>query len=228
MIRVIPTWLLNRAGFRQPPSSIVRGYFLQFFKIFSLFAAVYTLTAFLAATRTSNYNFAFAWEAQIPIVGAAVWLYLSIVLLFVLPPFCVRRLDELKGLSRGLCAGIVIAGVIFYLFPAGVMWPRAVDGQNLPWALTYLHEIDKPFNTLPSLHVFFATVFTAFVSRRVRRARIWLWPWWAGICVSVLLVHQHHVLDIVAGAALAVFVLRLIIEPSSTCSTMRETKKVFA
>ena len=40
------------------------------------------------------------------------------------------------------------------------------------------------------------------------RARLFWLIWWGGVCASVLLVHQHHVIDVIAGTALGAVLLR--------------------
>ncbi|HYH46347.1 MAG TPA: phosphatase PAP2 family protein, partial [Thermoanaerobaculia bacterium] len=74
---------------------------------------------------------------------------------------------------------------------------RIADGLNLT------------YNLLPSLHVTFAVLcVSAFSPRAPRTVRALLWLWALLIAASTVLIHQHHVLDAVAGWLLATLLSR--------------------
>jgi len=207
VIQLIPTPFLQRFGFHQPDEKLALTYFKWVAVIGLIFASVYTLAGDWAMGADRHYNFAFEWEENIPMFGPAVWIYFSVILLFVLPPFALRQ-NDIHRMGYALCTAILFSGVIFVLFPAPVIWPGAAQREDVTFALRLLHQIDPRANTLPSLHVVYATVIVSFVTWRVPQAKLWLWSWWALICSSVLFVHQHHVLDIFAAVALSWVVFR--------------------
>jgi membrane-associated phospholipid phosphatase len=58
-------------------------------------------------------------------------------------------------------------------------------------------------NFVPSLHVTLSVVCIAVYARRAGTAgKALLWAWSAFIGVSTLLLHQHYVVDVLAGYAL--------------------------
>jgi len=74
-----------------------------------------------------------------------------------------------------------------------------------------IFSIDLPFNLVPSLHVVYSTsICLAIASRASHRVQAFLWCWLALLVASTLLVHQHHLLDVVAGLLLAVLARALL------------------
>jgi membrane-associated phospholipid phosphatase len=69
-----------------------------------------------------------------------------------------------------------------------------------------------PHNLVPSLHVVFSALilFSIIQTSKMPIARIALWGWLLLLCVSTLLVHQHHLLDVAAGLTLAMLFDHLI------------------
>ena len=94
----------------------------------------------------------------------------------------------------------IIATVFFLLFPLTNAWVRP-DVDN--WAFRLADALNLAHNEFPSLHVAFA-VSAAWAYRR------FAWKLWAfAVAVSAWLMWEHHLLDIVAGVALAVIVMRV-------------------
>lgn len=173
-----------------------------------VFFAVYPATNELTAHRSGHWRLYLAAEQAIPFVPAAVWLYLSMYLLFLLPALFVPA-RAAPALGRQLIAGCVIGGLAFLLFPAVLGFERTLPAQA-PYREIFqaLHRVDAPHNLVPSLHVVFSSLIALACAQFARPAvgtglRLWL----ALIVLSTLLVHQHHLLD-VATALLLVAALR--------------------
>jgi membrane-associated phospholipid phosphatase len=66
--------------------------------------------------------------------------------------------------------------------------------------------VDLPHNLVPSLHVVFSAiiVFAIVEGMNKKATKIFTWGWLFLLCLSTLLVHQHHVLDVVTGLFIAV------------------------
>ena len=69
-----------------------------------------------------------------------------------------------------------------------------------------------PHNLVPSLHVATSALFIAVLYRSLSSVwiRAGLILWGMLLCASVLLVHQHHVLDVVSGLLLGYLCYRLV------------------
>jgi membrane-associated phospholipid phosphatase len=178
------------------------------FLLCALFALVYGGTNWLAAAGGRAFHLYAAWELSIPLVPAAIVIYFSIGLLFWLPLFV---FDEraLVALAKQFALGTLVAGLIFVLLPASLGYERLPPTGGFQQVFSLLHSIDQKFNTVPSLHVTYSTLIFGALYRIARtfQARLaWMW-WWSCICVSVLLVHQHHVVDIFAGVVLGAILL---------------------
>jgi fatty acid desaturase/membrane-associated phospholipid phosphatase len=192
-----------------PPANVLAAYLKWYALVGALFTLVYAAAACHSLGDVAHHRFAFSWEVSLPLVPEAAWIYLSIFALFVMPPFFLdeRRIRQL-GLS--LCVAVMVAGVAFFLFPAPVLWREhgpVVTGHAL---LDFIYRFDVRANSLPSLHVAFSAGIVSFVSPEAGWLRPVFWGWLALIMVSVVLVHQHHILDAVAGLALALVVGSLV------------------
>ena len=70
-----------------------------------------------------------------------------------------------------------------------------------------LFALDHPHNLVPSLHVAWSCAAVLAIIRHTGRGLTLLFLLWLVLIVSsVLLVHQHHVADVVTGLLLAVTV----------------------
>ena len=64
--------------------------------------------------------------------------------------------------------------------------------------------MDKPYNLLPSLHITLRTILADLYARKSRGfVNLSLHVWFSLVGLSTLLTHQHHVIDVLGGFALA-------------------------
>lgn len=132
-----------------------------------------------------------------------IWFYLSMYLLFALPPFFLQPL-ELKRLGIELLVATAVAGVVFVIFPVKLGFERVTPDDPLYGRIyAAVFSIDKPFNLVPSLHVVYTCAIALSIGRRMREySRGILLLWATLISLSTLLVHQHHLLDVVSALLL--------------------------
>jgi hypothetical protein len=170
-----------------------------------LFTLGYGGANWLASQQGLHHRFYWDAELTIPLVPQAIWVYLSINLVFLLPVF---RLDsaEMHWLGQRMIAATVIATFFFLVMPTTIGFPRldVSDGSYPAFALLYM--LDQPYNCVPSLHVAYSALIMLAVARRAGAAlRLGLGAWFLAIVTSTLLTHQHHLID--AAAALLLVAL---------------------
>lgn len=169
------------------------------------FAAIYGGCDWITRHRAMRVSLDFAWEQSIPFVPAASPVYLSLNLLLATLALSLRQRAQLLAAGTAITAMIAIAGACFLVLPSELNYappPPAGIWQPL---FNIADAMNLDYNLLPSLHVALAT-FAALVlgQRRATFTRVALTLWAIAIAVSTLLIHQHHVLDVAAGVALAV------------------------
>ncbi len=133
-----------------------------------------------------------------------IWVYLSMNLLLFFPPFFMA-VNELGLLGKQLIAGTVISGLFFLLIPTELGFERIVpDTSPYHELFSEIFKVDYPHNLVPSLHVVFSTSIILAICKHLTFWSRWLLLIWLGaIMASTMLVHQHHIIDVLAGFTLA-------------------------
>lgn len=168
-----------------------------------LFLGVYGFTNLHAETATHLYRFYFEWERSIPLIPEFILIYFSLnIFLFV--PLIWSSEEEILVLGKRASLTILIAGLCFYFFPAPTAFIRQAAVPAWSNFFRILFELDRPFNTFPSLHISFSVLIliTVWPAQSLTEKTMTVF-WVFLICLSVLFTHQHHVLDIMGGAILA-------------------------
>ena len=194
----------------QCPSFRLRLISAAGFVVFALIA--YDLSNWIASLRNITRCLAFPWEFDIPQVNWFVLPYLSIDVMLALSPLCTRRFDEWRALLRRLFWVFTISCAVFLVFPCRCDFPRSIPDDWTGALFRLLHFTDLPFNQAPSLHVseaiIVAPVLLARLKHVVWRAALVFWIILGS--VGTVLVHQHHLADVVTGAVLGCVIIRLI------------------
>ena len=199
-----------------PPSSRKQRGFV-FWAVWVLIAsyAVYPTANWLASLRDQRYDFITRWDAMIPLVPEFIFVYFSFFPFLLLPLWLVQQ-PVLSALGKRQIAGTLICGLVFVLFPANLAFERVIpDAEPYRSIFSAMFFVDKPHNLLPSLHIVYtALTCLAICQCQWGKGRIWLClgvvTWSAAICASTMLVHQHHVLDVVTALVLVAFLWVLI------------------
>lgn len=175
------------------------------------FALVYGGTDFLTSQHSHRVRLHLDAELAVPLVPEAVLVYMSIYLLFWMSPFVLRARRELRALAATLAAVTAVAGVGFLVFPADMAFPPTGDLGAWTKPVRFAQRLALTYNFAPSLHVALSTVCAAVYARQARPAgKALLFLWVAGIGASTLLLHQHYVVDVVTGYALALAGVRWV------------------
>jgi len=173
------------------------------------FFSVYPTCNWLTSLRGEYLSLYFPAEIQLPFVPEFILVYLSMYVLFAMPPFFLR-VAELTALGKQLVAGTLVSGLVFLLLPTRLGFARQIPESDFFDSLySTMFSVDLPHNMVPSLHVVFSgLILLALASSTAgeRYKTIWF-CWLIVICGSTLLVHQHHLIDVAAGLVL-VYLLR--------------------
>lgn len=178
-----------------------------FFKFMALFYALF-FPFYFGMGHLSSLHSTFAlympWERDIPLIPWMIWPYLSLFSLFLLPLFHMTA-GQIATLSRQSTATLLFAGATFLLFPAHLGYaPVAVEGMHHS-LFQLLFMVDTPHNLVPSLHVAFSALILLGCAERASPPLVWTYSFWLLITsASTILVHQHHLLDVFGGLALAI------------------------
>jgi hypothetical protein len=185
--------------------------FLKFLGMFYLFfLPVYFGAGHIAARTHDTFGLYWSWERDIPLVPWMIWPYLTLFSLFLLPLFHMSA-KQISALSRQSTATLAIAGVVFLLVPTHLGFPSiAVEGLHRP-VFGLLAVVDMPHNLVPSLHVAFSTLILLACAARTSPQLAWTYRFWVLVLsTSTVLVHQHHVIDVISGLTLALIMRRLL------------------
>ncbi len=168
----------------------------------ALFLPVYTSVNWLTSQRQELLDLYLRAELAIPLVPEAIWIYLSMLLLFCLPIFTLPR-ERARTEALAAILGLFTSAIIWMLLPARLGFERLLPaGYEALYGAIF--SLDAPHNLVPSLHVVFSTIAVQACGQNAPGlARLGLWIWLVCIMASTLLTHQHHLLDVVTGLMVA-------------------------
>jgi len=183
----------------------------------AIWIAVYSACNLVSSFRTDVRVLQFEWEKAVPFVPWLIVPYLSIDLFFVTAPFLSRTRQELHVLVARLLAATLIAAFCFLAVPMTLAAERPCFDGWLGGMYDLLKAGDRPHNMCPSLHVALLLLLWPVyhcATRGVLRATLYLW--FTLVLVSVLPVYQHHFIDIIGGAIVAIICLIAFPESEDT------------
>lgn len=123
----------------------------------------------------------------------------------IVPLLALRSKQVFMSYSIAVFAAQMVLNVLYLLVPATVPRPEltgtdvfSVLLRDLVWGL------DEPINTFPSNHVALSVIaMLALAQLGLNKRLVLVLQLWLGvICISTLLVHQHIIWDVLAGAAI--------------------------
>ncbi len=176
-----------------------------------IFFSVYGGASLLASVRGARPDFHFDWELRLPFIPGLAVVYLSVPLLLLLTPFILRTWRSFTPFFLTLTVETLVAGVVFLLLPMAQAYPARV-AHGFGAGLFHLADrLNLEYNAFPSLHIAF-TVTAAVVFGRLcgplGRALFALWA--MVVAASALLLHEHHLLDLAAGATLGLTTVAIV------------------
>ena len=191
-----------------PDGERLRTYFFWSLWVGVAFFAVYPTMNWITSLRSAPLHLYVPAELAIPFVPQFIWAYLSMYVVFLIPPLFIPA-AHMPPLGKQLIAGSLISAALFLLIPAELGFIRVVPA-HAPYAGIYagVFGVDRPYNLVPSLHVIYSSAIVLACADFVRPlARFAFLLWLGAIVASTVFVHQHHLLDVAAALAI-VYVLR--------------------
>ena len=192
--------------------SIILSY-LRFVLFYDLcFFPVYFGADAVASRLGYRFHLYWDWETRIPLIPWMIWPYVSLYLVFLAPLFTMAAPD-IRRLTVQTLIGIAIAGVGFILLPAQLSFPSAHVGGLSGELFALVSSFDTTANLVPSLHVLASTLILSACWDGMGVGlglRFCLQVWLVLIVGSVIFAHQHHLLDVIGGLAIAAAIKRLV------------------
>jgi membrane-associated phospholipid phosphatase len=150
----------------------------------------------------------FPGEASWPFFPVWSWVYVSGTVVLLTAPFLLADGRALGGLFASLTVALFGSAIVFLLLPVEPGFaPRVLPAGTSPATALCFHLVDAlnlERNSLPSLHVAFSILTAcALAMGRGAMARASLALWATAVASSTVLIHEHHLLDVVAGAVVA-------------------------
>lgn len=191
---------------------IVKTYIYWAFLVGVTFFSIYPLCNWITSKRSDVLHIYFDNELLIPLVPEFIWVYLSLYVVFFLPPFFLSVL-QLEKLGKEIILGTILSAVIYLLFPMTLGFERIVPEVQYKILFQNIFFLDLPYNMAPSLHIVYSgfilvSIFKVLISVLLKTLIV---IWFVLICFSTLLVHQHHIIDIILGL-IVVLLLNYIVK----------------
>jgi PAP2 superfamily len=182
------------------------AFWLAGLRLTALFGVGFYGAEWWAARQTRWHQLGMAWEAVIPWWPPAYGMYFSVLLVPFLVLLRVHDAQAVRTWERRMALALALGVACFVLWPAQLSYPEPSADQGERWAgLRQLAQlIAGRHNLLPSLHVALSgiTIFALWPWLGLA-ARLAISLWWLALMASILLTHQHHVADLLAGLLLA-------------------------
>lgn len=190
---------------------------LLFFGVALYYLGGYFFLNWFSSRRSSFHELALPFEKDLPFVPVLIFAYLLIYAFLATSYLAVDDLSYFKKIVKSFFILITIHYVFFLVFPVRYSLRPVVDEhqgfvENL---VVFYYWVDLPYNCFPSMHI--SNVFLiSFFLQRYRKfwGRI-LVPLACLVAVSVVLVKQHYIADVVAGLLVAGGVFKSVFGPLS-------------
>lgn len=173
---------------------------------------LYLFTNSIAANSPTHFTMYMEFEKEIPQIPEFISIYESYYLLLALNFIIIKSTNAIRSLSISLMASSAIACLIFIIFPGELGFSRTQNTTGFEAIFSSLHSLDLPYNLFPSLHITFSTisVFAIIDQTKNKFFHALLIFWLILISFSVVLVHQHHIFDVITGYILSWFTIHFV------------------
>lgn len=188
------------------------------------FFPIYLGGSALAAHRHPLHLYA-AFELAIPFFPFMMVPYLSMFVLFVIPPL---QLDarELRLLVTRLVVASLVGGVVFLFLPTEIGFADRHDAGIWQPLYGFIYAIDSHYDAIPSFHVIYtATILLIMADVASPRLRLVYRSWLVLVCASTVLTHRHQLLDVASGLTIA-YTVRAILPGSAKIQSFKLWRRI--
>ncbi|PKN50941.1 MAG: hypothetical protein CVU55_14455 [Deltaproteobacteria bacterium HGW-Deltaproteobacteria-13] len=157
--------------------------------------------------RDHYYNVSLWFEKTIPFVPSAIIGYSFVFVLVAILFLIIDNMPDFWDMCIRFFNMSLLCFIIFLIFPVRMDLRPEVTMANdwITQVVCFYFWIDHPYNLFPSMHLS-ASFFAAFYCMRKGRIIGWITMIMAMIVgVSVVLLKQHYIMDVVAGFSVACF-----------------------
>jgi membrane-associated phospholipid phosphatase len=178
------------------------------FLVLAYFSSGYLIANWINGVRTYYFNVAFSFEDKIPFIPAFIFGYsldyLSVLLIF----FLVTEELRFKKMIKSYLFLTTLHIFFFILIPVKMSMRPVIPVESgfLEELVKFYYWMDAPYNCFPSLHVGYMFLGTLVLWNY---KRTWSYIYIVTtllVSVSVILVKQHYILDVVGAYATSSFV----------------------
>ena len=151
--------------------------------------------------RSHYYDVSFWFEKDIPFIPVAIIGYSFVFLLVAIMYLAIDNMQDFWEICIRFLNMSLLCFIIFLIFPVRMdLRPEVgMAGDWITELVRFYFWIDHPYNLFPSMHLS-ASFFSAFYCMRKGKIIGWITMVMAiTVGISVVLLKQHYILDVVAG-----------------------------
>ena len=174
---------------------------------------VYYITRLLLA-HAAHHDLTTSLDRMIPFIPAWVTVYFLAFVSWIVNGFLILRESREHALefTRSYVIAMLLTGVVFLLYPGVIEWPEVTGNSFFDRWVRFLYQHDEPNNLCPSMHVI-ASYFCWRGTLGCRRIPKWYqfasFCMLVLVCLSILFVKQHALVDIPAAVLVSEVALML-------------------
>ncbi|MBO4235243.1 MAG: phosphatase PAP2 family protein [Firmicutes bacterium] len=161
----------------------------------------------LIASNLPHHNASLPLDSSIPFVASFIWIYVLAYLQWFVGYVALARSDEsiCKKYFGGELIAKILCAIIFILIPTTMVRPEICACDASSNLVRWMYTIDSPDNLLPSIHCMESWLVARGLAKTnaPKPAKIIMWAFTILVCLSVVFVKQHVVVDIAAGILVA-------------------------
>lgn len=176
-----------------------------FIIMIAYFSVGYLSTNWIASHHSKFLDVSMAFEGRIPFIPVFIVGY---VLVYIGMYFAYASIDDIQVWRRGIILFFLATTtcyLVFIFFPVKMEMRPDISsfGGVFPFLTKFFYKIDLPYNCFPSLHVTYPMVVTLLLWNYNKKIRWFFLALVIIMMVSVILVKQHYIADVLAGPAVA-------------------------
>ena len=156
------------------------------------------------------------FDRALPYAPAWMFVYGGVYTALLLPLFVVKHAGLFRRVAAAYLVTLVVSFATFLVYPVTTRGFRpevaTLDARIFwQWGAALNYTLDPPLNSFPSLHVGTMTLATLIALKVDRLVGLFASAIALLIALSTMLVKQHYLADVLAGAAVAFFAYNFFI-----------------